>query len=130
MAYNLYGSPTTDMGGLPDLIVELPLAPPTEMNGLRYLEFTVKNVGGTASPSCMIYLNGVSLAQHPGVNDIREQRSFLVGPIAPGGSVSLGGGFSDQAITTGEISIYEILVDAKVQVAESDELNNAAYIHL
>jgi subtilase family serine protease len=107
---------------LPDLLVE---SYSTGHVGENYsVHVVVENDGCAKSGECLVYCNAISMTPPVGENEIRAQRSCILGELQPGQTTTCSFTFTFQVLANETVGIIEILVDAKDFVVESNEDNN------
>jgi hypothetical protein len=90
------------------------------------INLKIGNQGNAATTTeALVYINAISDAEHPGVNPIRIQNGVKVPPLNAGQTSAI---FTVKIpmyeIHAKEINRFEILVDPKSQIEESNESNN------
>lgn len=101
-------------------------------DGTDYVvRFTVRNAGRAASTGGRIYINAIDPTPAAGQNEIRIQSEVPLPDLAVGAeSGQLEARFRVTQLEQESVERFDILVDAKTEVRESDETNNRAEVSL
>ena len=125
MVFNIYGDPAIDLIGLPDLTV---VEKDWSISGQQYvINLKIKNIGGTDSGQCLVYINAIDPTPPAGINEIRIQLTEDLPALAPGEEYSFTESIDLSDIHAKEVKHIEVLVDPKDDVKESDETNNREF---
>ncbi len=108
---------------LPDLVT---LEYSTDYDGTDYvIKIKVGNIGFAPSPEgVLVYCNAISDVYHPGVNEIRIQKTYPLPMLNRGDEYDHIIKFPLREMHAKEVNRFHLIVDPKSQVLELDEDNN------
>jgi len=108
--------------GLPDLVVVS--YEDDYVNESYVIKARIGNQGSAPSGESVVYCNAISLVEHPGVNEIRIQKMHKIIPLDPDRVTDVQFEFPLHELHANEVGQFELLVDPKGMVIESNEFNN------